>query len=325
MRCFTVLMLALLAAVPGGIVWGQAAAANYPDHPIRLVLPFPPGGNVDTFARVLARQLEAQLGQSLVVDNRGGANGIIGFDIVAKAPPDGYTLMATSFAFAVNPAMYKSLPYDTEKDFVPITNYVNGLGYMFVAHPSLPATSVKELIALAKEKPLNYSSAGIGNGQHLAGELFSLKSGIRMLHVPYKGGGPALNAILGGEVNLHFPAAIVAIPHVKAGRLRALGFTGAARLASMPDVPTITESGLPGFVYDTGWHAWFAPAKTPAAIVNKIHAEIRRALQEPKLREFFISGGYEPAGNPPAEFQKILRADIKRYAEIVRVAKIEAR
>lgn len=329
-----VLMFAWMVMILGSNAWGQTVLSSsdssgvsgqaYPNHPIRLVLPFPPGGNVDTFARVLARQLESQLGQSIVVDNRGGANGIIGFDIVAKAPPDGYTLMSTSFAFAVNPAMYKNLPYDTEKDFVPITNYVNGLGYLFVAHPSLPAHSVKEVIALAKEKPLSYSSAGIGNGQHLAGELFSLKSGIRLLHVPYKGGGPALNAILGNEVNLHFPAAIVAIPHVKGGRLRALGFTGAARLASLPDVPTIAEGGLPGFVYDTGWHAWFAPARTPAAIVNRIHAEIAKALQEPKLREFFVSGGYEPAGNTPAEFQKILRADIKRYAEIVRAAKIQA-
>lgn len=314
------LMLASLAVVAGSNAWGQA----YPNRPIRLVLPFPPGGNVDTFARMLARNLEPQLGQSIVVDNRGGANGIIGCDIVAKAPPDGYTLMSTSFSFAVNPAIYKKLPYATEKDFVPITNFVNGLGYMFVAHPSLPAHSVKELIALARDKPLSYSSAGIGNGQHLAGELFGLKAGIRLLHVPYKGGGPALNAVLGGEVNLHFPAAIVAIPHVKAGRLQALGFTGAARLASLPDVPTIAEGGLPGFVFDTGWHGLFAPAKTPAAIVNRLHAEVVKALQEPKLREFFVSGGYAPAGDTPAEFQKIFRADIKRYAEIVRAAKIEA-
>lgn len=334
MQRLAVLMLAGLALISWTHAWGQPASSfdkisggpvqDYPNHPIRLILPFPPGGNVDTFARVLARQLESQLGQSIVVDNRGGANGIIGFDIAAKAPPDGYTLMCTSFAFAVNPAMYKKLPYDTEKDFVPITNYVNGLGYLFVAHPSLPAQSVKEVIALAKEKALNYSSAGIGNGQHLAGELFSLKAGIRLLHVPYKGGGPALNAVLGGEVNLHFPAASVAIPHVKAGRLRALGFTGASRLASLPDVPTISESGLSGFVYDTGWHAWFAPAKTPAVIVNKLHAEIRKAIQEPKLRDFFAAGGYEPAGDTPMEFQKKLKADIKRYAEIVRAAKIAA-
>lgn len=328
MQRLAVLILAGLSFISWTYAWGQPASSrdkgtgDYPNHPIRLVVPFPPGGNVDTFARVLARQLESQLGQTIVVDNRGGANGIIGFDIVAKAPPDGYTLMSTSFAFAVNPAMYKTLPYDTEKDFAPITNYVNGLGYLFVAHPSLAAHTVKEVIALAKEKTLSYSSAGIGNGQHLAGELFSLKAGIHLLHVPYKGGGPALNAVLGGETNLHFPAAIVAIPHVKAGRLRALGFTGASRLASLPDVPTVAE-GLPGFVYDTGWHAWFAPAKTPAAIVNKIQTEIHKAVQEPKLQEFFISGGYEPKAGSAAEFQKTFHADIKRYAEIVHAAKIK--
>jgi len=331
MRQAIVLMVAWLA---GGTAWAQTVSSSdsraggpgqaYPNRPIRLVVPFPPGGNVDTFARMLTKQLETQLGHSLVVDNRGGANGIVGFDIVAKAPPDGYTLMVTSFAFAVNPSMYKKLPYDTERDFVPVTNYVNGLGYLLVAHPSVPANSVKELIALAKEKPLRYGSAGIGNGQHLAGELFCLKAGIKMLHVPYKGGGPVLNAVLGGEVQLNFPAAIVAMPYVKAGRLRALGFTGAARLASLPDVPTIAEEGLPGFFYDTGWHALFAPAKTPGAIVNRLHAEIRKVIEVPQLRNYFISGGYEPKADSPAEFRKTFLADIKRYAEIVRIARIEA-
>ncbi len=326
MRRAVGLAFACAVVIAGNPAWGQVAAGAgpYPNHPVRLVLPFPAGGNVDTFARVLARQMEAQMGQPFVVDNRGGANGIVGFDTVAKAAPDGYTLMSTSFAFALNPSMYKKLPYDTEKDFAPITNYVIGLGYLFVVHPSLPVHSAKELITLARDKPLNYSSAGIGNGQHLAAELFSLKAGIRLLHVPYKGGGPALNAILGNEVNMHFPAAIVAIPHIKAGRLRVLAFTGAARLASMPDVPTLAEAALPGFVYDTGWHGWFAPARTPAAIISKLHAEITKALREPKLREFFVTGGYEPAGASPAEFQKILRADIKRYAEIVRTARIDA-
>ena len=318
MQRLAVLILAWLVLVPGG------NAQSYPNRPIRLVVPVPPGGAVDTFARALTRQLEGRLGPAIVVDNRGGANGIIGADLVAKATPDGYTLMSIAFAFAINPAMYKHLPYDTEKDFVPITNYVNGLGYLFVAHPSLPAQSAKDVIALAREKQLSYSSPGIGNGAHLAGELFRLKAGIPLLHVPYKGGGPALTAVLGGEVNLNFQTVIVTLPHVKAGRLRALGFTGASRVASLPDVPTINEGGLPGFVYDTGWHAWFAPAKTPAAIVNKIHAEIRRALQEPKLREYFIAGGYVPKGDSPAEFQKTFRADIKRYGEIVRAAKIEA-
>ncbi len=331
MRHAGVLMLIWFA---GSAAWAQPTSSSdsraggpgqgYPNRPIRLVVPFPAGGNVDTFARMLAKQTEMQLGHPLVIDNRGGANGIVGFDIVAKAPPDGYTLLITSFAFALNPSMYKKLPYDTERDFIPITNYLLGLGYLLVAHPSVPANSVKELIALAKEKPLRYGSAGIGNGQHLAGELFSLKAGIRMLHVPYKGGGPVLNAVLGGEVHLNFSAAIVAMPHVKAGRLRALGFTGAARLASMPDVPTIAEEGLPGFFYDTGWHALFAPAKTPVAIVNKLHAEIRKSLEVPQLRDYYISGGYEPKADSPAEFRKAFLADIKRYAEIVRIAKIEA-
>jgi tripartite-type tricarboxylate transporter receptor subunit TctC len=305
------------------VLAGNTGAQTYPARPIRLVVPFPPGGNVDTFGRVLARQLEPQLGQSIVVDNRGGANGIVGSDIVAKAAPDGYTLLDTSFSFVINPSMYKKLPFDIEKDFIPITNVALGLGYVLAVHPSVPAQTVKELIALAKSKPLRYSSPGIGNGQHLAGELFCLKAGVQMLHVPYKGGGPSLNAVLGAEVHATFTAAAVGAPHFKAGRLRALGFSGESRLASLPDVPTIAEAGLPGFRYDAGWHGVFAPAKTPAAIVNRLHAEIHKALQEPKVRDFLLAGGYEPRGDPPAEFRKIVLSDIKHYGEIVRAAKIE--
>lgn len=302
----------------------SAQAQNFPNRPIRVVVPFPAGGNVDTYIRQLARQMEISMGQPLVIDNRGGANGIVGCDIVAKAAPDGYTILATSVAFAVNPAMYKTLPYDSEKDFIPITNYAKGLGYVLVAHPSLPAANVKELIALAKKQPLRYGSAGIGNGQHLAGVLFSQKAGIEMLHVPYKGGGPVLTAVLAGEVHLNFPGASVAVPHVKSGKLRGLGFTGDKRISSLPDVPTISESGLPGFNFDTGWHAMFAPPKTPAAIINRFHAEVRKAFDgNAQLRETFTSTGYEPAAAPPAEFQKLFRADLKKYAEIVRAAKIE--
>ena len=309
---------------------GLAAAAqtpDYPNRPIRLVVAFPPGGNVDVFARLLARQVEAQLGQQIVVDNRaGGANGMVGYDIVAKAPADGYTLLSAAFAFVVNPALYDKLPYDTEKDFVPITNFVLGLGYVLTVNGGVPAQSVRELIALAKSRgePFRYSSAGIGNGQHLAAELFRLKAGIPLLHVPYKGGGPALTAVVSGETQLSFPSPIPVAPHVKSGRVRALGFTGDTRVSLLPDTPTIAEAGLPGFKFDAGWHAWFAPARTPPAIINRVYAEVKKALEAPKLRETFMAGGYEPKGNTPAEFQKTFRADIKHYAAIVKAAKIEA-
>src|SRR4051794_12921965 len=301
-----VLWLAAVASFPL-LLPGTANAQNYPDRPIRLVVPFPPGGNVDSFARVLAKQVELQLAQPIVVDNRGGANGIVGADIVAKSAPNGYTVLGTSIAFVVNAGMYKTLPYDTEKDFIPVTNFAWGLGYLMTVNPSVPAQTVKELIALAKSSnaSLRYSTPGIGNGQHLAAELFKTKAGIELLHVPYKGGGPALNAVLGGEVQISFPAVAVGTPHIKAGRLRALGFTGATRVASLPEVPTIAEAGVPGYRFDSGWHGWFAPAKTPPAIVNRLYAAIRDALKQPKLREFLIAGGYEPRGDSPEEFRKI--------------------
>jgi tripartite-type tricarboxylate transporter receptor subunit TctC len=306
------------------VISGITAAQNFPTRPIRVVVPFPAGGNVDTYIRQLARQMENTMGQPLVVDNRGGANGIVGCDIVAKAAPDGYTIMATSIAFAVNPAIYKKLPYDSEKDFVPITNYANGLGYVLAAHPSVPATNIKELIALAKKQPLRYGSAGIGNGQHLAGELLAQKAGIELQHVPYKGGGPVLTAVLGGEVHLNFPGASVAVTHIKSGKLRGIGFTGDKRISSLPDLPTIAESGLPGYTFDTGWHAMFAPPKTPAAIVARFHTDVRKAFAaSAPLRDIFTSTGYEPAAAAPAEFDKLFKSDLKRFAAIIKAARIE--
>ena len=326
---FNMRLIALVCALCVVLVLPQAHAAqsgsDYPNRPVRLVVAFPPGGNVDVFARLLARQVETQIGQQIVVDNRaGGANGIVGYDIVAKAPPDGYTLLSAAFAFVVNPALYGKLPYDTEKDFTPITNFVLGLGYVLTVNGGVPAQSVRELIALAKTQRLSYSSAGIGNGQHLSAELFRMKAGIPLLHVPYKGGGPALNAVVSGETQISFPSPIPVAPHVKAGRVRALGFTGNVRVSSLPEVPTIAEAGLPGFHFDAGWHALFAPAGTPAPVVERLYREVKKALEAPKLREAFITGGYEPQGDPPAEFRKIFRADIRRYAELVRAAKIEA-
>ena len=320
MRRSVMLMLGCVA-IWSNFAWSQA----YPSRPIRLVVPFAPGGTIDAYARALARQVESQIGQSIVIDNRAGANGIVGADTVAKAAPDGYTLLNNAASFVINASMYKKLPYDTDRDFTPITNFVKGLGYLLVAHPSVPANSVKELLELAKKKPdaMRYSSPGIGNGQHLAFELMSIKTGTQLLHVPYKGSAPALAAVLGGEVHIGFQTPTSVVPHITSGKLKALGFSGDKRLPALPNVPTVAEAGVPGFYYDVAWHAWFGPAKMPPAIVARLYTEMKRALQEPRLVEFFRAGGFEPQADPPAEFAKIFRADIKHYAEIVRAAKIK--
>jgi tripartite-type tricarboxylate transporter receptor subunit TctC len=315
---YTFFIAALAAA-------GFASAQSYPTRPVRVVIPFPPGGNVDVFGRVLYQQVEKELGTTVVIDNRGGANGILGSDIVANATPDGYTLLNVSFSFAVNPAIRKTMPFDVVKSFAPVTDVALGAGYLMVANLKFPAKTIKELIALAKREPgkIRYSTAGVGNGQHLTGALFDSKAGIETLHVPYKGGGPAVIAVVGGEVQLHYPAPAVGIPHVKAGRLRGLAFTGPKRLAALPDVPTVGEAALPGFVADAGWHGVFAPAKTPPAILKKVQEAISKALKVPHVRDHFLNGGYDPQGHTPEEWGKLFRADLKRYAEIARIAKIE--
>jgi tripartite-type tricarboxylate transporter receptor subunit TctC len=291
---------------------------------IRLVIPYPPGGGTDTIMRPFVRYLSERLGQQVVIDNRGGAGGLIGMQAVARAAPDGYTIgVGLTAQLAVNPSLYKSLPYDPVKDFAPITLFATG-PYLLAVHPSLPVKSVKEFVDYARKHPdeITYGSAGNGSGAHLAGELLKTMTGIKMLHVPYKGGGPANTAVLGGEVQAHFPAPSVGIPHIKAGRLRGIGFTGAKRLEALPDVQTIGET-VKGFVFDSGWHAVFAPKGTPMAVVTRMQQAIHKALQVPHVHKHFTSNGYVPQGDPPAVWAKKFKEELKRYDEFARLAGIE--
>lgn len=318
MNYFTALPLACLALMSAPDAYSQ----TYPNRPIRLLVGYAPGGNQDAYARVMAGAVEGLIGQQIVVDNRAGANGIIATDLVAKAAPDGYTLLHNSISLLIASAINKKLPFDIAKDLTPITGIALGLGALLVVHPSVPAQSVRELVAHAKTKQLAYSSPGTGNNLHLIAELFNVRSGARMLHVPYKGAGPAMTALLAGEVQVSVLSPSGAMQHIKAGKLRALGYTGAERFEGLPDLPTISEGGLPGYQMDTGWHAWFAPSKTPSEILNKIYIAVRDALQLPKVREYFRATGSEPLGEPPAQFLKRFQADRKRWSDAARLANL---
>ncbi len=314
-RCFV-----LLAALACG---DFANAQQYPTRPIRLIVPFPAGGTADVIARSVTNEVGARFGQPFVLDNRGGANGIIGTDIVAKAAPDGHTLLHVTASFVINPNVYQKLPYDIFRDFEPVTNIMLGTGYLLVLHPSVPANSVKELIALARDtNKVSYSSPGVGNTLHLAAELFSVRAGVKLLHVPYKGVAPAMNAVLAGEVQATFIPATIALTLMKAGRAKAIAFTGAQRFAGLPQLPTMNEAGVPNLELAGSWHGWFATGKTPAAVVSRLQQEAARALQVPRVRETITSGGYIPDGISPAEFRKFLRVEHDRYAEMVRVANV---
>ena len=316
--------VAALVFLASASVTGPASiAAGYPDHPIRLIVATAPGGAQSAVARALARELEEQLGQNIIVDNRGGANGIIGYEIVAKALPDGYTVLHAAAAFAITASVYTKLPFSVERDFLPITDVCAGQGALLVVNPSVPARSVKELIALARSSRLTFSSPGVGNVLHVIAEAFNVSAGTQMTHVPYKGAGPALLAVIGGEVQVMFSSVPIAVPHIKTGKLRALGYSGATRLDALPELPTVAEAGLTGFKLDSGGHAWIAPAKTPNHVALKLHAEIRTALDKPRLRDFLLANGFVPGGSPPAEFRKTFQADIKRWGAVVRQAKIE--
>ena len=299
----------------------SASAQGYPNRAVRIIVPAATGGP-DLVARVVAAQLQAQTGQPFVVENRPGANGIVGADAVAKATPDGYTLMVYSSGFVINPFVHKKLPYDTEKDFVPVTNLVSNGGLFFAVHPSVPANTLQEFITYARkpDAKLAYSSPGVGNPWHLAMEVFSNVTGIKMVHVPYKGGGPATAALAAGDVQAMFSSPAPILPHHKSGKARVLAYTGDKRHPALPDVPTTAEAGLPQYKHDGGWFAMFAPANTPMEIVEKLYREVRAAMQVPEVRQRLAAIGVEPVADSPAEFKKFVAAELKAYAEQVRLA-----
>jgi tripartite-type tricarboxylate transporter receptor subunit TctC len=307
-----IVLLAVLLAASG------ACAQPYPVKPVRFVLPFgAPGGAPDITARLIAPKLTEAWGKQIVIEPRVGAGGTIGTEVVASAAPDGYTILLTSPSHAINVTLYSKLPYDAVNDFIPITQLVE-VPNILVIHPSLPARTVKSLIALAKSKPgsLNYGSAGSGSSQHLAGELFKKMAGVDMVHIPYKGGGAVVVDIIAGQVQLTFGSS-TSLPYVRAGRLVALAVTSAQRVASLPNLPTIAESGLPGFEA-AAWYALFAPARTPRFIVDKLHAEITRILKLPEVRERLAFETIQPVGSTPAEMTEFLRREIVKWGAIIK-------
>lgn len=306
---------ALIAAA--GTFATPALAADYPTKPIRLIVGFAPGGGTDTTARAMSQKLTDALGQQVVVDNRPGAAGNIAAEIVSKATPDGYTLlMGTIAALSINPSLYSRLPFDPIRDFAPITQAVDSTNILSL-HPSVPVGSVKELIALAKAKPLNYGSSGVGGTGHLAGELFNTMAGVKMTHVPYKGGGPAMIDLVGGQVQLVFATAASAVPQIKGGRIKGIAVTTAKRSALMPNLPTISEAGLPGFEANN-WYGVLAPAKTPRPIIMRLNSEITKVLAMPDVKNFLFNQGLDPAPGTPEKFGAYIKSETAKWAKVVK-------
>lgn len=318
-----ILWLAALALV--GVVSSAytavASAQSYPAKPIRVVVIFPAGGTADLLARIVGEGLTAKWGQPVVIDNQPGAGGNIAAEIVAKAPPDGYTILLGGLTtHGINPSLYRKLPYDAVKDFTPVTTAA-ATPLVLVVNPSVPAQSVRELIALAKAKPkeLNYASFGNGTSAHLSGVLFNLSAGVDMVHVPYKGSPPAVTDLLAGRVQVMFDAIPVALPHIKAGKLRALAVTSSYRSNALPDVPTIAESGLPGFDV-VGWLAFFAPAAVEKEIVRNLSAEMANILRQPDVQARLTSLGLEPRGDTPEASAAFVHAEINKWAPVVKAS-----
>ena len=315
MRLLAFALLLALAA--------PAVAQDYPNRPVRLIIPFPPGGSNDVVGRLVANQLSEKLGHKVFVDNRGGAGGVLGTEAAAAAAPDGYTLLVVSIAHAVNPALYK-LNYDPIKSFTPIAIMATGPNVL-VVNPELPVKNVKELLALAKEKPgtLDYASAGVGSFQHLGGELFKLTAGVDIQHVPYKGGGPAMQDVIAGHVKIMFSSLVQTTPFIQSGQLRALGTGGAKRNPVLPDVPTIAEAGVPGYVADNWWGI-LAPAGTPQPIVDRLYRDIQEAVKSPELTKAFEHEGAAAVTMSTAEFTHYIETEIAKWGRVVKEGNIKA-
>ena len=304
---------ALLAAPP-------ALATAYPTKPIRLIVPFPPGGGTDVIARAIAPRLTQYLGQPIVIDNRGGANSNIGTDLAAKAPPDGYTLLMVTANLTINVSLYKNLPFDVVRDFAPITELAAS-AFVLVTHPTVKANNVRELIELAKAPGarLNYASNGNGSPAHIAAEMLRTHAKIDVTHVPYKGSGPAVTDLMGNHVQMMFGSMASTLPYVKAGRLKALGVTSAKRATAAPELPTMIESGLKGFEITT-WYGMFAPRATAMPIVRRVQAEAVKTINEPDLRQFFAGQGLEVVGSTPEAYAALVKAEIAKFADVVKAS-----
>jgi len=314
-------VLALLFAANVALL---AHGAEFPTRPVRIIVPSTPAGGLDVLARLLAPKLTEKWGQQIVIENRAGAGGIIGTEIAAKATPDGHTLLLVAAGYSANPFLYKKLPYDTPKDFAPVTI----LGFapnVLVVHPSVGASTLKELIALAKQKPgqLTYASSGVGTSGHLAMALLERSAGVKMVHVPYKGAGAATAAVVAGETQMLFSATAAVMPQVKSGRIKALAVTSARRWPSIPDVRTVAEAALPGYAVD-GWYAMLAPARTPKPIVNRIYSDVAEILKMPDVAARIEAAGFEVSGITPAEFAQYIDRELRKWSAVIREAGIRA-
>jgi len=318
LRSETLWCAVLFACAPAASFGQQQAAKDYPSKSIRLVVPYAPGGGIDFVGHALGQKIAPVIGQNLFLDNRPGAGGSIGADVVAKSKPDGYTILLTSSAHASLPSIYKSLPYDPVKDFTPISLVANSVGFVLVVHPSVPARSVKELIALAKAQPgkLNYGSSGVGGVIQLAVEAFNLTAGTKIAHVPYKGVAQAMIDLLSGRIDLTISPGTVVLPHIQSGKLRALGITATVRWSALPEVPTIDEAGLKGYKYVVWYGMWF-PAGAPTEYVTRIRAEVVKAFEDPAMKRSFAEQGYVPIASTPQEFSKTIVEDIEFHRKLV--------